>query len=238
MSLYNNKFYEKQKDKSYISAKNILPFVYNFFNYKPDSVIDFGCGVGTWLAAAFDLGITDLTGIEGEWVNENKLINDNIALINHNLSLPIEIERKFDMAISTEVAEHVPVECSDIFVENMVNSSDFILFSAAIRNQGGVNHINEQPQSFWINKFISHGYYCLDVIRPHFWYNGDVGVGYRQNCFIFCKDAKFVGCERGTKNIYDIVHPEVFERQLNQKFGIKKSAKHLILSLYRKLFNK
>ncbi|MBR0289463.1 MAG: hypothetical protein IJQ82_10825 [Selenomonadaceae bacterium] len=46
---YDENFYKLQKDGSFKSAMAILPFVTKFIH--PRSVVDIGCGVGTWLAA-------------------------------------------------------------------------------------------------------------------------------------------------------------------------------------------
>ena len=32
---------------------------------KPSSILDIGCGTGTWMRAALTLGITDIVGIDG-----------------------------------------------------------------------------------------------------------------------------------------------------------------------------
>lgn len=47
--------------------------------------------------------------------------------------------------------------------------SDVIMFSAAYTKQGGNNHINEQPHTYWAKKFISHDFVPYDIFRPVFW---------------------------------------------------------------------
>lgn len=38
--------------------------------FQPTSVVDFGCGTGTWLAAFQNAGIEDLKGHEGAWLDQ------------------------------------------------------------------------------------------------------------------------------------------------------------------------
>lgn len=65
-----------------------------------------------------------------------------------DLRKPTVLGREFDLAISTEVAEHLKESFADVFVDNITNAAKQILFSAAIPNQGGVHHVNEQWQSY------------------------------------------------------------------------------------------
>lgn len=56
--------------------------------------------------------------------------------------------RRFDLAMTIEVAEHLTPVRADSFVEDLTRLSDVVLFSAAIPAQGGINHVNEQWQSY------------------------------------------------------------------------------------------
>jgi len=64
----------------------------------------------------------------------------------------------FDVAISIEVAEHIPPALAGRFVEFMSNQSDLLVLSAAQPGQGGAGHVNEQPKAYWIEKFAARGY--------------------------------------------------------------------------------
>lgn len=71
MTSYDSAFYADQVEGSVRSARVVLPLV--FAARKPASVIDIGCGQGPWLAVAEELGATDLTGLDGDWVDRAKL---------------------------------------------------------------------------------------------------------------------------------------------------------------------
>lgn len=64
----------------------------------------------------------------------------------------------FDIAISFEVAEHIPAAFADGFVDFTCRTSDRVILTAAHPGQGGQGHVNEQPQSYWIEKFQARGF--------------------------------------------------------------------------------
>lgn len=50
----------------------------------------------------------------------------------HDLTKPLHLNRRFDLALSLEVAEHLPKKSAEIFVDTLCKLSDTIIFSAAI----------------------------------------------------------------------------------------------------------
>lgn len=62
---YDDKFYEGQTSASFRSAEIYAQHLHKFA--QPKSVVDFGCGRGTWLRAFGLLGATRLVGFDGEW---------------------------------------------------------------------------------------------------------------------------------------------------------------------------
>lgn len=184
-SPYTTEFYEDTASDE--SAEHIfanLPAI-----LSPASVADFGCGQGYWLGTAKDWGATELHGFDGDWVDQSQLhcptINYQVADFSNTMPT---LDRRFDMAISVEVAEHLPADKAEDFVKLLCDASDTVLFSAAIKHQGGNSHVNEQWQAYWIELFKQHGYSCFDVIRPKIWDNENVLWWYRQNIFLFVND--------------------------------------------------
>src|SRR4029077_8076010 len=104
-----------------------------------------------------------------------------------NLAERIEVPRRFDLAISVEVAEHLPFFRAETFVADLVRLSDLILFSAALPFQGGTDHINEQWLEFWAILFRQHGYVSCDFLRQRIWANPEVEFWYAQNIVVFCR---------------------------------------------------
>ena len=128
--------------------KNILPL---------RSIVDFGCGTGTWLLAAENLGFKELEGYEGNWLNKSMYKCNKATLNTHNLEDKINTIKRYDIALSLEVAEHLSAKRAHSFVEELCNIANIVLFSAAIPGQGGTHHINEQWQSYWVKKFNEIG---------------------------------------------------------------------------------
>jgi SAM-dependent methyltransferase len=196
----------------------IVPVILDIL--KPKSIIDVGCGVGTFLSVFQKYGVSDVLGLDGSWVNKELLARyiklDNFKEV--DLESPINIGRRFDLAICLEVAEHLSESSSDIFVDNLISVSDFILFSAAIPNQGGQNHLNEQWPNYWVEKFTKRGYLFYDVLRPIFWDDHKLARWYKQNIFLVIKKEKSQIVEKihrfSETNIQNLVHPEFYERRV------------------------
>jgi SAM-dependent methyltransferase len=211
--LYDSRFYAGQRGTSFDAAAAILPMVIDLL--RPASVVDVGCGVGTWLRAAERLGVGRLVGLEGPWVKKADLLSPTIELVTHHLERPIPIKERFDLAMSLEVAEHVSEGRADALIAEMCALAPHVLFGAAIPGQGGVNHINEQWQGYWVRKFGDNGFRPLDIIRPTFWHDERILVHYRQNTFLFVHESVHEDVVRGAGDMlaarweYDIVHPEV-----------------------------
>lgn len=234
--IYNENFYINQMGNSFASAKVILKYLFSI--YRPDSVIDFGCGAGTWLSAAYALNNTNgkYVGLDGAWGSKDSLVPKYIDFRQVDFSRQYTVKERFDLAISVEVAEHLPDTLAASFIDSIASSSDVVLFGAAIPGQGGVNHINEQFQSYWHNMFIEKGYQCFDIIRPAFWSDDRVGVAYRQNTLLYVnsdsnKYQRFSDFPKANPSMLDIVHPIVLERHRKRRFSNIFLAKQLIKNI-------
>ena len=185
------------------SPSVVVPIINSLL--QPKSVVDFGCGLGTWLKVFKDSGIDNLLGLDGDWIDRSKFEASVIGSFKEvDLEKEIKLEKKYDLAISLEVAEHLHKDSASIFVENLINASDIVVFSAAVPMQGGQNHINEQPLTYWINLFNEYGYKFNDIIRGRIWNMEKVFWWYKQNMVVFSKH------DLNITPIYpiDILHPE------------------------------
>jgi hypothetical protein len=52
----------------------------------------------------------------------------------------------------------LPEKVADRYVGLLCGLSSTVIFSAATPGQGGSDHVNEQPHSYWIEKFSARGY--------------------------------------------------------------------------------
>ena len=96
---YGQSFYARQAAGSERSARQVLRVLFGF--YRPASMVDFGCGVGTWLKAGHELGVGALEGYEGPWVSKEQLLLSHIRFFNANVAEPIQTDR-FDLALCIE----------------------------------------------------------------------------------------------------------------------------------------
>jgi len=184
---YGENFQKFLLETSCQSAKQVVPYIMELVH--PKSVVDVGCGVGAWLAAFRDLGnIQDHLGFDGDYIKkQNLLINPDFFVTKNLEEMPLSCERTFDLAVSLEVAEHLPEKIALSFVETLTQLAPVVLFSAAIPKQGGTNHINEQWPSYWAELFRQFHYVPLDCVRKKFWENLNVNFWYSQNSILYVK---------------------------------------------------
>jgi SAM-dependent methyltransferase len=209
-AVYGTRFYDAQAAGSYASAQVILPIVFKL--YKPRSIVDFGAGVGTFLRAAEELGVQTVLGIEGPWVKGKH--PESIEYIYANLEERVFLPRRFDLAISLEVAEHLIPTRAESFVEDICRASDVILFSAALKGQGGTNHIHENTASFWREQFNKQSYEMFDCLRAKIWDNQHVMAWYRQNTYLYVNSKVDLASKLKHDPLLNIVHPHYYKNSV------------------------
>ncbi len=208
------------------APKEIVPLMMDII--QPKSVVDVGCGLGTFLRVFQEAGVQDIVGVDGPWCNK-ELLAQNISLdyfIETELEQPISLNRKFDLVVCLEVAEHLTPGRAKTFVQDLTSMGDVVLFSAAIYKQGGVNHFNEQWLGYWEELFKQQGFELHDVLRPYFWENKKVFSYYRQNMVLFTKAGyKLKEDARLKQNLLkNVVHPDLYTMQMDYKR--KESIRH------------
>src|SRR5690242_16630203 len=105
---YDRAFYERHRTGSGSSAEVVAPLVFAWV--RPRSVVDVGCGMGTWLAAFRRRGVEDVVGVDGSPVPPDLLQIPPDRFLVRDLSKPLDLGRTFDLALCLEVAEHLPKE--------------------------------------------------------------------------------------------------------------------------------
>lgn len=168
------------------------------------SLLDVGCGVGTWLEAASQLGIDDLKGLEGGEL-DGKTVYRSGSIECVDLRKPFRLGRKFDLLLCLEVAEHLEEIYADDLISSLVAHSDKILFSAAVPGQPGQHHVNCQWPSYWQKKFGDRGFVCRDWPRWDLWETSIIEPHYRQNLML----AERAASVEGATKILSVVHPEL-----------------------------
>lgn len=215
--LYNSEFYEGQQEGSFRSAEVIIGVLLRLISFR--SVVDVGCGIGTWLRAVAMRGVSDFLGVDGEYVDRAKLQIREDQFVSRDVGLALTLDRRFDLAISLEVAEHLPAESAATLILSLVKLAPIVLFSAAIPFQGGTGHVNEQWPDYWTSLFRNHGYVPVDCIRPYVWDDPRVEWWYAQNILVYAspeglsKNPALAEVERRkTLSQLSVVHPKNYLR--------------------------
>ena len=125
--------------------------------YHPASVLDVGCGTGVYLKYFAARGC-QVVGVEGSTAGISR-VPPEVAVIQHDLRKPLQLNQQFDLVMSIEVAEHIPEKFSATLIDSICgHAKDMIVFTAAPPGTPGGDHINCRPRSFWDALFERHGF--------------------------------------------------------------------------------
>ena len=197
--------YDHSQNRHTISGpRAAIPLI--FPDAKPQSLLDVGCGMGTWLKAAQESGIADVFGVDGIAIPPDRLLISRSCFRLQDLTRPWNLGRKFEVVLCLEVAEHLDEQFAGVLIDALVTHSDCVVFSAACPGQEGQHHVNCQWPDYWQGLFNDRGFVCADELRWRIWQDERVEPWYRQNIFIARRaEAGLAGREPRLKSA---VHPD------------------------------
>ena len=100
----------------------------------------------------------EAVGFEGK--PDTRIYSNIIA---QDLSRPMSLGRKSDLSISLEVGEHIPVEFEKIFIDNICeNSNNLVFLSWAVEGQGGHGHVNCRNNDYIIEQMSKRGFSFIE----------------------------------------------------------------------------
>ena len=246
-SFYNTDFYNNQKDGSLKSANILLRYLFQF--YKPNSVVDVGCGAGTWLRVSKDLGVDIIHGVDINEEDEQTLLvpRDVIDIFDFSELIsqkePVSHER-YDLAISLEVAEHLDCQNAVPFIKYLTSFSDVVLFSAALPYQIGTHHVNCQPARYWSDLFKNEGYACVDLFRRKLMFDPQLSNSdwwYGQNAFLYIRNTRKELLDAFHEYIVDIpvsyYHQAVVAEMINRLAKMESSLWYRIQRKLKKILH-
>lgn len=212
---YDAGFFVSIEDTATLSAQIVVPIILGLV--RPSSVVDIGGGKGDWSAVFAEFGIVDSVCVDGAYVDRTTLKIAPERFIEADVSKPLYVDRRFDLAVCLEVAEHLVPEAAEVLIDSLTRHADAVLFSAAIPFQGGTNHINLQWPTYWAAKFATRGYRCFDAIRRLIWNNDAVAAWYKQNSFLYL-NSKAIERLGPSSTLLDteapephaLVHPDIY----------------------------
>jgi SAM-dependent methyltransferase len=178
---YNDFLDAAARDSAPVMAATIVHMV------KPSSVIDVGCGAGTLLAQLKQHGL-EVRGLEYSDAGIARCREKGVSVEKFDLESEEPIHGISDLTVSFEVAEHLPESLAENYIRVITQFSPVVIMSAATVGQGGLDHVNEQPHEYWINKMQQRGFE-YDRRSSHQareeWAESGVAYWYANNTMIF-----------------------------------------------------
>lgn len=188
-SIYDEAYYDRDVEGP---AAQAAPHIASSIvtRFKPKSLIDVGCGTGVMLTAFRRHGL-DVRGLEYSTAGLRRCKERQLNVQRFDLERDtLRTARTYDLALSLEVAEHLPEQAADRFVRLLCESASIVVVSAAKPGQGGVDHVNLQPQSYWIRKFAECGHSYNSEITDQLvadWRTANIISYYYENLMVFQK---------------------------------------------------
>jgi SAM-dependent methyltransferase len=144
--------------ENYTSAETDINTFHDIVSgqFDPESVIDFGCGVGYWLRPFYEAGVT-VRGVEASQAAINNAVIPAELIERYDLREPYEADRQYELVLCLEVLEHIPEEYTRVVSESIAAAGQTAIVSAAPPGQGGTYHVNEQPPEYWKARFQEAG---------------------------------------------------------------------------------
>lgn len=184
--IYDHDYYDHVEEWALQSAPPIIASVMR--DMAPASVIDVGCGTGAMLAEFVSKGVKG-KGLEYSEDGIARCQSKGLDVTHFDLEADSkDTDERFDVAISMEVAEHLPEPIADPYVNLLCSLSDRVVMTAAPPGQIGTDHVNLQPKSYWIEKMEARGMTYRPDLEKQWkeeWANQDVVSFYWRNLMVF-----------------------------------------------------
>jgi len=125
---------------------------------KLESIIDFGCGLGSYLEGAHQANTKRVLGIDIGYDISKKFVPPYMRRFMTAGHIGKELHYgKWDCALSIEAAEHLLPEEEDVFIENLVRASSRLIVLTAAYSFSYL-HLNAgKLPDYWANKLVAAG---------------------------------------------------------------------------------
>ena len=164
LPLYNDEFFEWHL--KYARNYSIETMDWLIDKYNPKSVVDFGCGIGSYLESCYNKGLRKIKGYDIGGDYAKKYTPDYLHKFIEYTDCTKEIDTdKYECVMTFETIEHIEPSGTDTFIQNLIKSTEkngYILFTGAPTEQDGCGHINCHDKAYWLEKFSKFDYH-LDL---------------------------------------------------------------------------
>jgi len=178
-------FWETQNGEGHLHDRKLLHGLIKLCKtYKQKFLVDFGCGMGDYAKGLCNAGFS-CDAYDG-----NPNTNELTGGIGHTLDLsePQDMGIMYDMVLSLEVGEHIPVEYESIFIQNLVNHADkMLVLSWAVPGQDGFGHVNCRDNDYIIGKLKDYGFW-YDSRWSNMLRRGSLLPWFRQTIMVFHRE--------------------------------------------------
>jgi trans-aconitate methyltransferase len=186
-SIYDDEYYDRDVEGP---ASHAAPIIAESIieRFSPRTLIDVGCGTGAMMAAFKERGVV-VEGLDYSAAAVKRCSARGLTVTRFDIENAVGSPNKtFDIAISMEVAEHLPESKAEKFVHLLSRLAPTILCTAAGPGQGGTDHVNLKPKQYWIDLFRKEGANFDDrstTILAARWAQNNVADFYHSNLMIF-----------------------------------------------------
>jgi SAM-dependent methyltransferase len=186
--IYNDGYFTFVDREAVASAPGIVEHLVRHFS--PRSVLDVGCGTGAMLAEFRQSGVSRLCGLEYAEAALARCLARGLDVRKFDLETDRnpDLPQTFDLVVSFEVAEHLPSSAARAFVSLLSAFRAPVVLTAAPPGQGGTDHVNEQPRTYWVDLFRDHSMDLDENTSAELsssWKASGVTWWYHQNVMVF-----------------------------------------------------
>jgi len=141
--------YDQIADEEAAPAERIAKWISSAL--PPGTVLDIGCGPGTYVDALHTFGI-QARGVD---IDNRVLGKEHLK---YQSLFDLTADDTADIVVCLEVAEHIEESQADLVAAQVAGCvKKTLIWSAAQPGQGGIGHINCQSKQYWEQKLTAQG---------------------------------------------------------------------------------
>jgi hypothetical protein len=165
---------------------------------KPQSALEFGCGIGIYVNYLSNHGVDRVIGIEPESMRSVGLMPGDGCKTKVGTQLALDVSTatsdvldsfgQYDVVYSIEVLEHIPRQYHDKVADFLANRvGKWLVFAASYINQTKYGHIAARPVQEWITEWTKRGlvYMPLTTEACSTWLFDTKNIWHRKDIMIF-----------------------------------------------------